>query len=156
MKIHDINHLIYNPIWTSTLLHYFLSGATESKNGKIKFELIYLGLPFLFDAEIMAKLTTSTTRSTFSKFIDSVKSNNCMFSIDNKIISFKEITNKALAIMGDNVSVSEGGYVYTMECLNYKESEDDLRDYFKAAFYLGYILAKEDYMEILLKIGATT
>jgi len=47
MKIQDINRLINNPVWHSYLLHYFLSGAAESKNQKIKFELIYLALPFL-------------------------------------------------------------------------------------------------------------
>lgn len=154
MKIQDINRLIYNPIWIGMLLHYFLSGATVSNNKKIKFELIYLALPFLFDEKLITKLTSSNTRSTFSSLFNELELKNCLIGMDKKITDFTGITNKALVILGDKIIISEGGYIHTSDCLKYQKIEVDFKYYCKAAHNLGTILAKENYREIFLKIGA--
>lgn len=156
MKIDDLNRLIYNPIWISTLLHYFLSGATDSKNKKIKFELIYLALPFLFDDKLMSKLASRNTRSTFSTLFKENELKIRLINIENKIASFSEMTNKALVMLGKRITITDGGYIHTTDCLNYHASEDDLRNYCKAAYNLGIILAKEHYRDIFLKIGAAS
>lgn len=154
MKIQDINRLIYNPIWIGTLLHYFLSGATSSNNKKIKFELIYLALPFLFDEKLIIKLTSSNTLSTFSSLLNSIELKNRLIGMDKKIMDFTEITNKALVILGNKIIITDGGYIHIQDCVNYQDIEDGFRDYRKAAFNLGTILAKENYRKIFLIIGA--
>lgn len=157
MKIQDINRLIYNPIWIGTLLHYFLSGVTVSNNKKIKFELIYLALPFLFDEKLKTKLTSSNTRSTFSSLFNEIELKNRLIGMDKKITDFTGVTNKALVILGSKIIITDGGYIHTPYCcVHYQKIEDGFRDYYKAAYNLGTILAKENYMEIFLKIGAAT
>lgn len=156
MKIQDINRLIYNPTWVGVLLHYFLSGATNSKNSKVKFELIYIALPFLFDQKLFLKLTSQNKRSTFSSLFDDLELKNQLVGIDKKIAEFTEITNNALIILGNKIIITEGGFIYTTDCLNYQKTDNDYRDYCKAAYNLGTILAKDNFKEIFLKIGAAT
>lgn len=78
MNINDINNLLFNPQWTSKLLHYFLSGVSTTKGKKIKFELIYLALPFIFDKEIILKLVVSNKKSSFSTLFKSPALKNCL------------------------------------------------------------------------------
>lgn len=154
MKTKDLNRLIYNPLWISTLLHYFLSGAAKSTTKQIKFELVYLAVPFLFDERLILKLESRTAKSTFSTLFDTIESKNCLIGMDRKISSFTEVTNNALLILGNKVTIDKGGYIHTSDCLDYRKMEDSLRDCCKAAHNLGLILAKEPYREIFLKIGA--
>jgi hypothetical protein len=156
MKIQDINRLMFNPIWIGTLLHFFLSGVTESKNKNIKFELIYLALPFLFDEKLKTKLALSNTRSTFYSLFNEIELKNHLVGMDKKITDFTGTTNKALVMLGDKIIITDGGYIHTQDCVNYQKIEDTFRDYCKAAYNLGAILAKENYGEIFLKIGAVT
>lgn len=155
MKTKDLNRLIYNPIWVSTLLHYFLSGVAQSKTKKIKFELIYLALPFLFDKRLKTNLESRTARSTFTTLFDTIDSKNCLIGMDGRISLFTEVTNKGLVAIGDKITIDIGGYIHTSDGLDYRKMDTCLRNYYKAAYNLGLILAKEPYREIFLKIGAT-
>lgn len=162
MRTQDINRLIYNPIWISMLLHYFLSGVTDSNYKKLKFELIYLALPFLFEEKLMKKLSLSSKRSTFSTLLKKsplfteAELKNCLINMDNKIELFKEMTNKALVVLGSKIAITDGCYIYTSDSVNYQKFEGDFRDHFKAAYNLGLILSKEHHREILLKIGSNS
>jgi len=155
MKIQSLNALIYNPIWISYLLHYFLSGATSAKNKKVKLELIYLVLPFVYDEKLMKKLSSSSTRATFQTLFKDAELKNSLIRMDQKISSFQHTTNQSFVIIGSKVSVSSGAYLHTSEILDYKKSEGGLREYYKAAYNLGAIFGKEDYREIFLKVGAS-
>ena len=66
MKLDDLNRLLYNTAWTGRLLHFFLSGASRSKGGKIKFELLYLAHPLLYDEVILTRLVLATSRTSLS------------------------------------------------------------------------------------------
>lgn len=153
MKTQDINRLIYNPVWVASLLHYFLSGTSESPSKKIKFELIYLAIPFIINEALLIKLQSSTRRSSIESLFKSNEMKNSLVGIDKKIGSFKEITNKALLVLGKKIIVTEDGFIQ-IECIqDYRNDEEPLRSYYKAAFNLGLILSKEHYREIFLKIG---
>ena len=154
MKIQDVNRLIYNPVWIGMLLHYFLSGATASKNKKLKFELVYIALPFLFDEKLIQKLISSKKNSTFSSLFKEIELKNKLVRMDNKILAFTAITNKALVILGDKIIITDGGFIHTPDSVSYQKTEDNFRDYCKAAYNLGTILANENYRQIFLKIGA--
>ena len=156
MKIQSLNALIYNPVWISYLLHYFLSGATSANTKKVKLELIYLVLPFVYDEAIMKKLSTSSTRSTFQTLFKDTELKNRLVQMDQKISSFQNTTNRSFVMIGSKVSVSSGAYLHTSQVLDYKKSKGELREYYKAAYNLGAIFGKEDYREIFLKIGAST
>lgn len=154
MKIQDLNNLIYNPIWISTLLHYFISGAENTKNKKIKFELVYLVVPFLFNEMLILRLMSRNARSNFSTLFENNELKNCLIGINKRVSDFTEVTNKALVLLGTKVKIVEGGYIQTLKNVHYQESTGDCQDYYKAAYNLGIILAKEHYREVFLKIGA--
>jgi hypothetical protein len=74
--------------------------------------------------------------------------------MDKKITNFTAITNKALVILGDKIIITDGGYIHIQDCVHYQDIDDGFRDYCKAAYNLGTILAKENYRGIFLKVGA--
>lgn len=153
MKTEDLKNLMYNPLWTSQLIHYLLSGAKETPNGKLKFEILYIVLPMLYNHDIYKKLNAGSKRSTFnSVFADDIL-RRALIGINQQSVAYKEITNKALLVIGRNVTISEDGFIEVMQTLNYKKNKEPLRSYYKAAFNLGLVLSKEHYREIFLRIG---
>jgi hypothetical protein len=155
MKLDDLNRLLYNPAWTGRLLHFFISGASGSKSQKIKFELLYLAHPFLYDEVILNRLVSSTKRTSLSSLLRDEKIRLRLIGMASKVESFREITNKSIVSSGSYIEFCEGGYVRSREPLDYSKYGDlpELRPYFKAAQNLGLILAKEKHLEVLLKIG---
>lgn len=154
MKTQSLNSLIYNPIWLGHLLHYFLSGAATS-NDKIKLELIYLLLPFMYDENLREKLSSCKVTSTFQTLFKETSLKNSLIGMNDKISSFENISNRSLLIIGNKASISSGSYIKLCEVLDYRKSPPALKKYFKAAYNLGVILGKEDYREVFLKIGAS-
>lgn len=153
MKIEDINRLIYNPMWTGRLLHFFLSGASQSTIGKVKFELLYFVHPFLYDDVLLARLIASSSRTTLSNLMRDERIRVQLSGIGPKAEAFREITNKALVATGKYVEFLDGGYVKTSDPISYSNSSDpNTRSHFKAAQNLGSILAKENHVEAILKL----
>jgi hypothetical protein len=155
MKLDDLNRLLYNPAWTGRLLHFFLSGASLSKGKKIKFELLFLALPLLYDEVILKRLTSANGRTSLSRLLKDEGIRLRLIGIGSKVEAFKETTNKSIVSAGNFIEFSEGGYVRATEILHYsKDSGSPVKmPYFKAAQNLGLILAKEDHLEAILKIG---
>lgn len=155
MKLEDINRLIFNPIWTAKLLHYFLSGASQSKMEKVKFELLYFVLPFLYDELLLERLIASNSRTTLSNLLRDERIQVQLIGIGPKAEAFKDITNKAIIATGKNVEFLEDGFVRTPEQIKYSAiSDPTTRGHFKAAQNLGSILAKENHVEAILRLCA--
>jgi Family of unknown function (DUF6521) len=154
MKIRSLDSLIYNPIWIGKLLHYFLSGAMVTNGKKIKFELTYLALPFIYDEKILLKLKDCNVRSSFRSVFSDKELKYRLIGMDEKITAFTEITNQAIITIGNKISFTKDGYIFTFESIDYKNSKDALKEHYKAAYNLGNILAKDDHREIFLKLGA--
>ena len=155
MNANDVSKLLFNPLWTKSLIHYFLSGAHETKNRKIKFELIYLALPFIYNDIVFKKLTKCSIKSSFSSLFDNPELKNQLVSKYTTIAAYKQITDQSLMCLNNIVEFSQDGFIYILEPISYRKCNDnDLRrDYFKAAFNWGLILAKEDHKNILLNLG---
>lgn len=153
MKSADINCLLFNPVWTGKLLHYFLSGVSATPNEKIKFELIYFVLPLIYDEDILKKLHSCKKTSTFTTLFKDVSLKNCLINKDKQAVSFKEITNKALIYLANRSSLFISDNIYVSDNLDYKKESGEKRYYYKSAYYLGLILAKEDYKKLFFTIG---
>lgn len=155
MKLTDLNRLLYNPAWTGLLLHYCLSGAFKSKAGKIKFELLFLIHPLLYDEVIMNRLAEGTSKMTLSTLLKDKNIQLRLIGINPRVESFREITNKSIVSIGKYLEFQEGGYVRVTKPLDYSKDCDsqEMRPYLKASQNLGLILAKEDHIEALLKIA---
>jgi len=107
----------------------------------------------------MPELSSKKSSSTFSSLFEDKKKpglKNCLIGIDKKIADFTESTNKALIVLGEKTIITNGGYIQTSNIVTYQKSKKEFRAYFKAAYNLGLILAKENYREIFLRIGDST
>ncbi|AXP82221.1 hypothetical protein CJ739_3159 [Mariniflexile rhizosphaerae] len=153
MRAKDINILLYNPIWTSKILHHFISGACESKLGKLKFELIYMGLPFIFDEVIFEKLINSNKNSSISTLFKSIELKNQLILMPNKIEEFKKITNQGLIYLGNKHKLVISDFIQMDDKIQYNKEQDMMKkQYFKAAYNWGQIIAKEDCKNIFIKL----
>lgn len=152
MRAKDINNLMYNPIWTSKLLHHFISGASETKTGKLKFELLYLGLPFILDEVIFEKLINCNKKSSVSTLFKSTELKNQLILMSNKIEAFKNITNQGLIYLGNQHELIINDFIQIKDKLHYSQEQDlSKKQSFKAAYNLGQIIAKEDYRNVFMK-----
>lgn len=68
MRAPELRDAIYNPVWTSEVLHHFLSGTTISGPPKIKTEMLCL-YPLIFDDNIMEQLSRANRASSFYSFL---------------------------------------------------------------------------------------
>ena len=156
MKASTLQILIYSPQWTSKLLHYFLSGVKLKSKKGIKFELIYFVLPFVFDRSIRNKLKSSNINSTFSTLFNHVELKKQLLLKDEEILNFKEITNSGFIYLGNKIKVDISDYLDIEETVMYQnEKNSQIRDYYKSAYMLGIIFAKEDYLDVFMKVGVT-
>jgi len=153
MKSQDINNLLYSPQWTEKLLHYYLSGAYDSNNQKLKFELIYFALPLIYDEIVIEKLTNSNKASSLTTIFKTPELRNRLASIDSRIEAFRDITNQGLIYLGNNLELTINRFIQIDEKIHYSQEEIPLIRYFsKGAFNLGHIIAKEDYKNIFTKL----
>jgi len=149
----DINNLLFNPNWTGKLLHYFISGAYESKNGRLKFELIYLALPFLYDNIILEKLNNSNKNSSLSSLFKTPDLKNRLILMNPRIEAFRSITNKGLILLGNKIELTINSFIQINKKIHYNDEEiSQLKIYSKGAFSLGQIIAKEEYKNIFVKL----
>jgi hypothetical protein len=150
MKIKDIDNILFSPIFTSSLLHHFLSGA---KNNKIKLELIYFILPLLYDENLLLKLNNSNSSSNIKTLLnDEIKLK--LIDFESKVKNYKVKTNEAIIVLSNKIKLEIDDFVTIskFDSINYNSEKDNiLRQYFKGAYYLGSIFSKEDYKSLFYK-----
>jgi len=151
MKITTVESALFNPFFTSRMLHYALSGADKNA---IKIELIFFILPLIYNPKILAKLASSSIRTKFSNILEGDTKNELVF-IDDLIANYRSKTNTAIITLCNVINVGIDGFVKINknEELSYANEKDSiLKQYYKASYNLGSMLSKEDYKNIFLKI----
>jgi hypothetical protein len=157
MKSKDLVNLIYPPQWVAKLLHHFLSGAQSINQEGIKIELLYLALPFIVDNVTREKLANAKNSSTFASIFqknDTLEIKNSLIKKNQQVKQFHEITNSGIIYLGNIKNIKIGNFVIIDETTEYAKEKIN-RDYYKSAYYLGIIFAKEDYRGIFVKLGIT-
>lgn len=153
MNSKSLDLLIYNPLWLKELIHYFLSGVSQSESKKLRFELVYFALPILYDEEMLGKLSRANVTSTLDSLSEKIEIKTKLSLQINKSVQFKKKTNKAIILLGNgNVNV-EKGFISVSNPLHYTKATLPLKKHYKAAFNLGHIMAKESYREVFMKLG---
>lgn len=158
MKISQLANAIYSPPWVAELLQYFLSGAQSVKSEGIKLELIYMVLPFIFDKVTRDRLITSNVRSNINKIFfnkTSLELKNALVDKNSQYLNFKYVTQRGLIYLGNYNQIKIDKYISVSNPLKYKNITDSKKDYIKAAYYLGILLAKEEYLNVFLKFRIT-
>ncbi|NUF48957.1 three component ABC system middle component [Gilliamella sp. ESL0250] len=158
MKIGRLANAIYSPPWVAELLHYFLSGAQSVKAEGIKLELIYMVLPFIFNEAIRNRLIISRSNSNINTtFFNNVSLDlkNALAEQNDQYLRFKNTTQNGLIYLSNFTQLKFDKYISISNPLLYKNISNSKKDYIKAAYQLGIILAKEDYLTIFLKFRIT-
>lgn len=158
MKISQLANAIYSPPWVAELLQYFLSGAQSVKSEGIKLELIYMVLPFIFDEVIRDRLITSNARSNINRIFfnkTSLELKNALIDQNDQYLKFKNVTRRGLIYLGNYSQLKIDKYISVTNTLKYKNIADSKKNYIKAAYQLGIILAKEEYLNVFLKFRIT-
>lgn len=150
MKLEYTENIYFNPLFTSKLLLMALSGA---KNKELKIELIFYVLPLVYNDIIKNKLIRCTTRSTFNTFLDhDVKRE--LIVIERLLVNYNEKSREALITLSNLFDIDVSNNISLKEIEFHYETEKDsfLRESYKAAFNLGSILSKEDYIRIFYNL----
>ena len=164
MKSNDLVNLMFSPQWISTLLHHFISGAKKINSQGIKTEILYLVIPFVTDDATREILSNANIRSNFSSVFYKkdpsekripIEIKNALMGKNNQIEQYREITNRGFIYLGNTVTLEIGAYITVSPTIEYKDEKDINRDYCKAAYSLGIVLAKEDYRNVFVKLGIT-
>ena len=164
MKSNDLVNLMFSPQWISTLLHHFISGAEKVNAQGIKTEILYLVIPFVTDDVTNGILSNANIRSNFSSIFYKKASSekripldvkNSLMGKNNQIEQYREITNRGFIYLGNTVTLEIGKYITVAKTIEYKYEKGINRDYCKAAYNLGVVLAKEDYRNVFVKLGIT-
>lgn len=164
MKSNDLVNLMFSPQWGSTLLHHFLSGAKKVNPQGIKTEILYLVIPFVTDKITLELLSKANERSHFSSVFNKidpsekrtpVEVKNSLLDKNSQVDQYREITNRGLIYLGNTIMLEIGKYITVAEVIEYKNEKGINRDYCKAAYNLGVVLAKEDYRNVFVKLGIT-
>ena len=158
MKSTKLAELLFSPQWVGKLLHYFISGGQQYDKTGVKLEVLYLALPFLIDVETRAKLLRANSRSTCNSLFyseNSLKLKNALSLKNLQVAQYKEITNKGVIYLGSETSLVIGHFITCDEKIDYLNENEVIREYCKAAFYLGRAFGKEDYKNVLITFGIT-
>lgn len=155
MNNKDILNLIYPPKWVAEVLRLFISGAMQGSPKGIKCELIYCVLPIISEDTLREKLNraknTSSFYSIFEKNMGDKKE--YLLYLSDRIESFMEITKDGLIVLGNDNNLNIDDYITVSKPIKHTKIKSKFdKDYFKAAYYLGQILSKEDYRNIILKM----
>lgn len=163
VKSKELVNLMFSPQWTSKLLHHFLCGAMKINPKGIKTELLYLMLPLLLDDITRKRIKANINSSFFTTFVknssikgdDLLEFKTALLCKNDQIKEYKEFTNRGLIYLGNIFKVSTGQRTYIETTIRYQDEPVNIRGYCRAAYYLGVIIVKEDYLNIFLKLGIT-
>lgn len=152
MKSKELENMIFNPIYTSLIIHHFLSGFKSINNDGIKTELIYVVLPIIYYQELSNKLSNLNINSKLTPLIENKEYESFFSQINSKINDYKKITKHSLIVLSSNNNLKINEYINIENSLDYKNEENlDIRNIFKSAYNLGILFAKERYFTIIKK-----
>lgn len=152
MNIEDIKLLNYNSFFSSHLIAHFLGGC---KDQTIKYEIIFLLLPFVYHSETRQILISSKSNSNiYSAFLDNYEGKVSLGGLEKRYDYFKELTKTSLIVAANNYEIVVSDFISIANPPNYeKEKDNSIKQFYRASYYLGSIFSKSDYLDIFIKLG---
>lgn len=150
MKVSEIETLLLSPFWLSKLIGYFVEGYGK----ETPFELIYILLPLVLRHESREALSNLNSNSTiYSAFLDDKDKRLGISALQYYVEAYSKYVNPSLIVYA-NSGNSFGNYLKNARQFDYsKEKNKHTRNFFRAAYYLGVILAKEKSQDCFYKLG---
>lgn len=158
MGIKEISILSTNPRYYAFLLQNFLSGYDKPCEAK----LLFMALPILLYSESREKLVNANSRSKIESLFSSPQSIN-----DNKITGKTRLSGylerynallvdckKAIIILSSaNKIAIKNKNILVLQKLQYSDYRGKIKDWSKAAYYLGLVFAKADEDHLFYFLG---
>lgn len=151
IEAEKLKNVIYSPEFVSRLIHHFASGAQKINQEGVKFELIYFLLPLIMNGTYRESLSNVNVSSTFKKTILSKKNTTENIFLNSYIKETKHLTNYGIIYLNSYEPVKISSYLSLENVIDFKPEKSILNEYYRASYYLGLILSKEDYKSIFLK-----
>jgi len=160
MSLKHIQTLSMNPHFYGKLMQCFLSGYGKP----CEVRLYFMALPILLYSESRKKLINATSRSkmetlfnTSQELTDGVKISGKvrLSGYLNRFETLKEFSKKSLIILySEKKIVLKDNKITLLNSVKYSDYSDNVRDWFKAAHYLGLVFAKtnEDHLNYFLGV----
>lgn len=156
MNARDLERLIFNPLYTSSLLRHFITGFQLKNSIGVKLELIYLVLPILYNDQLSSKLVSLNKMSRLNTFLENSKDYSYMFNeLNERIPEYRALTNQSLLVLTKTAKLNIAPFLTCEKVDFHEEQNQQLRTTFKAAFNLGQVFAKESYHSIFLRFKIT-
>ncbi|EGQ9279881.1 hypothetical protein F7U74_00240 [Vibrio vulnificus] len=151
----DILSVMYSPELVARLIHRFLSGAQAANPKGIKFELVYWLLPLLINDSVREGVENSNINSVFDNSVLKKENMPIILEINELINDFRDITNHGIMYLGSKVDLKIDDYIHLDKLVDHKSDNVYLKEYYRAAYYLGVMMSKEDYRSLFLKLEVT-
>ena len=157
MKAKELEQLMFNPFHTSQILHHFFCGVKAINENGIKLELANIVLPIIYNETFVEKtLSTLNNKSTFNSLLSNYEFKIFTTNINQEIINFKSLTKNSLIILLNENKIIVDEFIKLRLSMDYREETDiKLKKIYKAAYNLGRIIAKENYLSVFLKLKIT-
>lgn len=156
MNARDLERLIFNPFHTSNLIHHCLSGFQSKNPNGIKWELVYLILPILYNGALSEKLSALNKNSRLNTFLENSKNYSYILNqLNERLPEYRNLTNQALLVLTKTAGLKIAPFLWCNGIDFHGEQSEDLRKLYKASYNLGLVLAKESYFTIFLKFRIT-
>lgn len=157
MNATELKQLIFSPYHTSKIVKYFLSGVQSNREEGIKYELIFLVLPIIYNRVIQKGLTTLNKTSKLTPFINKLEIQKEILNINSIISNYKKVTKQSLIMLNHTDKLYINEFIKTSNQQHYnQESTHEIRDIYKASYNLGIILSKETYLNTILQLRLTS
>jgi hypothetical protein len=160
MSIENIEILSMNPHFQGLLMQLFLSGYNKSCD----LRLAFMAMPILMYSESRNKLTTAKSTSRMETLFNTQDTLENGVKISGKvklsgyIERYKQIvplSKKALIVLYSKKQIMVNkGKIILLKSKNYKVYNGIMREWAKAAYYLGVVFAKtnEDHLNYFLGV----
>lgn len=160
MSIENIQTLSMNAHFYGLLLQGFLSGY----NKPCEIRLVFMELPILLYSESRKKLATAKSTSKMETLFNTPESLDKSIKISGKVKlsgylkryeELKPFSKKALIILySEKKIVVNENKIVLIEPIKYLDFDGTVREWIKAAYYLGVVFAKsnEDHLNYFLGV----
>ncbi len=151
MSSEYIRNLSLNPFFCSKIIPHFIDGYGK----EVELPLVYLVLPYvLYEPSRNVLKKANSKSSIYSLFIDNNKLPN-IAGIEKRYEVFKELTKQSVIVAYNESLIDFNQQNLKLVCSpKYQNTRNpDIREYYRAAYYLGKIFSRYTSFDIFLKIG---
>ncbi|MEK3968394.1 MULTISPECIES: three component ABC system middle component [unclassified Paenibacillus] len=155
-NVDHIENITLNPFFMSRIIHAFIMGFEKSV---VPFNVLYIVLPIIYYRPSRNLLITAQSRSSLrSLFVDNVERAAALGGLQERVFYFYSLTNQALIIATNEgrVRLNSEGMIQLSQKIDYRDIlNKNVKDFIRAAHYLGLICSKMEVSNIYRLLGVT-